>query len=284
MLLVDSTGAAVKGSSVPVNNPIIVLYEYPLTDEINFLFNLGDTSNNPVTLSSSTVTVPQDGHTYTFPGGVGPKQSIVSYSAICQHLGCKPPNITFYPPGTCPQTFGKLDFYIHCVCHGSTYYPTNKAANLTGLSLPAGLVAVGGCLIVGRLLLPGAGLDPAHGYALISLGHPATLRAAAGTVIYFILIGLLALGVATIIRDTAASIGAVFALLYLPPIAAQFIQDPSWRRHIQQIAPMTAGLAIQATRNLHNLPIAPWAGLGVLTAWAAAALVAGGFLLWLRDA
>lgn len=159
-----------------------------------------------------------------------------------------------------------------------------KAATLTGLTVPAGLIATAGCLIAGRLLLPGAGLDPAHGYALISLDHTATLRAAAGTVIYLTLIGLLALGIATIIRDTAVSIGTVFALLYLPPIAAQLIQDPTWRRHIQQVAPMTAGLAIQATRNLHNLPIAPWTGLSVLAAWAAAALLAGGLLMRLRDA
>jgi ABC-2 type transport system permease protein len=159
-----------------------------------------------------------------------------------------------------------------------------KAATLAGLTVPVGLIAAAGCLIAGRLLLPDAGLNPVHGYALISLDHAATLRAAAGTVVYLILIGPLALGIATIIRDTAASIGAVFALLYLPPIAAQLIQDPTWRRHIQQIAPMTAGLAVQATRNLHNLPITPWAGLGILAAWAAATLLVAGLLLQLRDA
>jgi ABC-2 type transport system permease protein len=47
---------------------------------------------------------------------------------------------------------------------------------------------------------------------------------------------------------------------------------------------MTAGLASQATTNLHSLPIAPWAGLGVLTAWALASLLVGGLLLRLRDA
>jgi ABC-2 type transport system permease protein len=47
---------------------------------------------------------------------------------------------------------------------------------------------------------------------------------------------------------------------------------------------MTAGLAIQATTGLIALAIAPWAGLGVLAAWAAAALLAGGVLLRLRDA
>jgi len=81
---------------------------------------------------------------------------------------------------------------------------------------------------------------------------------------------LLGLGAATAIRDTAASIGAVLGLLYLPPIAAQIVQDPTWRRHLEQIAPMTAGLAIQATTNLRSQPIAPWAGLGVLAVWAAA--------------
>jgi ABC-2 type transport system permease protein len=159
-----------------------------------------------------------------------------------------------------------------------------KAAILAALTVPVGLIAAAGSLIAGRLLLPDAGLNPAHGYALISLNHAATLRAAIGTGIYLTLIALLALGIATIIHDTAVSIGVIFALLYLPPIAAQLIQDPTWRRHLHQIAPMTAGLEIQATRNLHNLPITPWNGLCVLAAWAAAALLAAGLLLRLRDA
>ena len=47
---------------------------------------------------------------------------------------------------------------------------------------------------------------------------------------------------------------------------------------------MTAGLAIQATTDLPSLPISPWAGLGVLAAWAGGALLAGGLVLRLRDA
>jgi hypothetical protein len=45
---------------------------------------------------------------------------------------------------------------------------------------------------------------------------------------------------------------------------------------------VVAILAAPAT-NLHSLPISPWAGLGVLAAWAAAALLAGGLLLRFRD-
>jgi ABC-2 type transport system permease protein len=49
-------------------------------------------------------------------------------------------------------------------------------------------------------------------------------------------------------------------------------------------AAVTAGLDIEATTGLRSLPLSPWAGLGVLAAWAAAALLAGGLLLRLRDA
>jgi ABC-2 type transport system permease protein len=76
----------------------------------------------------------------------------------------------------------------------------------------------------------------------------------------------------------------VLALLYMFPILAGVITDPSWDRHLQQIGPMTAGLDIQATTGLSGLPLSPWAGLGVLTAWAGGALLAGGLVLRLRDA
>ena len=33
---------------------------------------------------------------------------------------------------------------------------------------------------------------------------------------------------------------------------------PDWQRHLQQIAPMTAGLDIQATTGLRSLPLSPW--------------------------
>jgi ABC-2 type transport system permease protein len=75
----------------------------------------------------------------------------------------------------------------------------------------------------------------------------------------------------------------VLALLLLFPIVANFT-DPTWQRHLDQISPMTAGLAIQDTINLASQPIGPWAGLGVLAAWAAGALLIGGAALCYRDA
>jgi ABC-2 type transport system permease protein len=159
-----------------------------------------------------------------------------------------------------------------------------KSVNIGGLTLVTSLIAIAGCLFAGRLQLPHAGIDPAHGYLLPSLGHASSTRAAAGSAIYLTLIALVSLGVATILRDTAASAGAILTMLYLPPVAAQLLQNPNWQRHIDQIAPTTAGLAIQATTHLHSQPISPWAGLGVLAAWAATSLVIAGILLKRRDA
>ena len=97
------------------------------------------------------------------------------------------------------------------------------------------------------------------------------------------MIATLSLGIATIVRDTAVSTGIVLGLLYLPPLLAHLVSGP-WRRHIQQVAPMTAGLAIQATRNIRSLPISPWAGLGILAIWAAGLLITGLVVLKARDA
>ena len=159
-----------------------------------------------------------------------------------------------------------------------------KAALLTGLVLTAGTIAVLASVLAGRLILPGHGFTPAHGYPSLSLGDGPVLRAAAGSVLYLALIALLSLGAATAVRDSAVAIGIVLGLLYLFPIVAGVVSDPHVQRHLQQIAPMTAGLEIEATTGLRSLPLSPWAGLGVLAAWAAGALLAGGLLLRLRDA
>jgi ABC-2 type transport system permease protein len=159
-----------------------------------------------------------------------------------------------------------------------------KAAVLAGLVLAAGTAGVLVSVLAGRLLLPGHGFTAAHGFAPLSLADGGVLRAAAGSVLYLMLVALLSLGVATAAREPAVAIGVVLALLYLFPIVAHVAASQQWYRHLEQAGPMTAGLAIQATTGLHALPIQPWAGLGVLAAWAAGCLLIGGLVLRLRDA
>ncbi|SEF88485.1 ABC-2 type transport system permease protein [Actinacidiphila yanglinensis] len=154
-----------------------------------------------------------------------------------------------------------------------------KAVVLTAAVLPAAAVAVGGGLLSGRLLLPAAArpaLSPTDG---------SVLRAAAGSVLYLVLIALLALGTAAVVRDAGAATGTVLALLFLFPITSALVDNPHWQRHLQQLGPATAGLAVQTTAPmaLRTQPIGPWAGLGVLACWAGAALLGAVAVLRARD-
>jgi ABC-2 type transport system permease protein len=160
-----------------------------------------------------------------------------------------------------------------------------KAVIVGALVVVAAAAAVAGCLLAGRLVLPGNGFTAAHGFAALSLAHGPTLRAACGSVLYLTLIAMLSLGIATAVRDSAVAIGLSLGVLYLPPILiALTVTNPVWLHRLQRYTPMTAGLTIQNTTGLRGLPITPWAGLGVLALWAGAALLIGGLLLKVRDA
>jgi ABC-2 type transport system permease protein len=142
---------------------------------------------------------------------------------------------------------------------------------------------VAGAALAGRLILPGHGFTPAHGYA--SLISATDLRAAAGgAVLYLTLIALLSLGLAAAVRDNAAAIGLVLGVLYLFPLAVAVIPNPALDRHLQQIGPLPAGLDAQATTGINALPLTPWQGLGVTALWTAGALLLGALALTLRDA
>jgi ABC-2 type transport system permease protein len=146
-------------------------------------------------------------------------------------------------------------------------------------------VSGGGPLVSGCSTLLSHGFTAARGFPLLSLADGPTLRAAGGSVLYLALIALLSLGIATVVRESAVAIGVVLGLLYLSPIIISVVAgDPVWSHRLERYAPMSAGLTIQDTTGLRGLPISPWGGLGVLAAWAAVAMLAGGLVLRLRDA
>jgi Rieske Fe-S protein len=124
--LIDVDGSPLTVAKVEaeynVETSDLYLFNYPLRNEPNFLLNLYPASGSPNGSNGAEKVL----------NGIGTHQSIVAFSAICQHLGCPAPAIAFYPPGTCPETPGGKTFYLHCSCHGSTYDPTNGASNLTG--------------------------------------------------------------------------------------------------------------------------------------------------------
>ena len=159
-----------------------------------------------------------------------------------------------------------------------------KVAVLSVLGAVTGAFAVGASLLAGRAILPGNGFTPANGFPPLSIADDLTRRAAVGTVLYIGLVALLGAGLGLLIRDTAGGLTAALALLYASPIVAMFISDPIWQRRIHRYSPMDAGLVIQSTRDLATEAIGPWAGLGVLAAYAGATVLLGLLVFRFRDA
>jgi ABC-2 type transport system permease protein len=159
-----------------------------------------------------------------------------------------------------------------------------KALVVTAVVLAAGTISVLGSVLAGRLLLPGSGFNAAHHFTALSVLHGPTLRAAAGSVLYLVLIGLFTLGLSTALRDSGLATAVVLGVLYVVPLVSDVMLSAIWQHRLDRWAPVNAGLAIQATRNLAKLPIGPWSGLGVLGLWTAAALAGGWLVLRLRDA
>ena len=115
-----------------------------------------------------------------------------------------------------------------------------------------------------------------------TLGSPGALRAVAGSGIYLSLIGLCALGLATIIRHTAGAISAFLGILLVVPIIVRALPT-SLANEIERFMPDHIGAAV-VSLHMGQYSLAPWTGLVVLCGYAVALLVIGGVLLVRRDA
>ncbi|SEN75437.1 ABC transporter permease subunit [Actinacidiphila rubida] len=160
-----------------------------------------------------------------------------------------------------------------------------KAAVATAAVLVSAVLGVAAALAAGHEVLSARGFTARAGRGPVPLSDPALLRAAAGTVLYLVLVGVLALGAAWVLRHQAAAVGAVAGLLYGPFVASRIVPMPVHVLHaVQDASPMSAGLAAQSlVPGTGTAPIGPWSGLAVLAAWAAAALSAGWLMLERRD-
>jgi ABC-2 type transport system permease protein len=114
------------------------------------------------------------------------------------------------------------------------------------------------------------------------IGNPGVLRAVIGGGLYLAVLGLLALGLGTVIRYSAGAIATLLGMLFvLPGIVGALPQ--AWQNTISQYLPSNAGQQIFAVR-IKPFTLQPWAGLGVFCIYAAVALFAGAVLLKRRDA
>ncbi len=150
-----------------------------------------------------------------------------------------------------------------------------KAAVFAGVTVVIGVASCFAAFFAGQAILSGHHLQT-------TIGAPGVLRAVVGGGLYLAVLGLLSLGLGTLIRHTAGAIAAVFGLiLVLPGIVGAL--PSSWANAIGPYLPSTAGQAVfHVGFRFHEL--APWPGFGVFCAYAAAALLGAALVLSRRDA
>ncbi|GAA1583081.1 hypothetical protein GCM10009789_41070 [Kribbella sancticallisti] len=151
-----------------------------------------------------------------------------------------------------------------------------KAVVLGGATFAAGLVASFGAFLLAQPILE------SNGFEASSLSDWPVLRAIIGTAALVALVAVLSLAVGVILRHSAAAITAVVLLLFVPQILGSGL-PLSAALWLGRVTP-AAGFSIQQTVEQYDTAIGPWAGLGVLCAYVAAALAAAYWLLRRRDA
>jgi ABC-2 type transport system permease protein len=115
-----------------------------------------------------------------------------------------------------------------------------------------------------------------------SLGDPDVLRTVALSGAYVTLIGLIGLGLGAIIRHTGATIGILFGLLFVPMIILGLLGTAGLQ--IAKFVPMFILANSVTVVTPVEGSLSAWAGIGVLSGYAAVALAIGGFLFVRRDA
>lgn len=115
----------------------------------------------------------------------------------------------------------------------------------------------------------------------IALAHHGVLRSVIGAALYMTVVGIFALGLGTIIRNTAGSITAIAAILFvIPPLMN--ILPSNWNDAISPYLPSNAGRAVMLIHR-SSTDLAPWTGFGIFVLYALGALVIASILLKKRD-
>ena len=115
------------------------------------------------------------------------------------------------------------------------------------------------------------------------LSDPGVLRAVVSGGLYLLALGLLALGLASIIRVTAAAISTFVGVLFILPIIADVLPS-SFTSDIGRFLPANIGTVMMSAHYHGTDPFGPWTSFALLCAYAAVFLVVGSVLLVRRDA
>jgi arsenite oxidase small subunit len=124
--LVDDHGNPIRASAIDIKQNFI--FHYPYLGTPCFLLNLGQPTQREVTLKT------EQGSRYEWPGGVGPKRSIVGYSAICAHRLAYPTRQVSFISFRDKVDRGSHAHAntIHCCAEHSEYDPARGARVIGG--------------------------------------------------------------------------------------------------------------------------------------------------------
>jgi ABC-2 type transport system permease protein len=115
----------------------------------------------------------------------------------------------------------------------------------------------------------------------VSLSDPGIARTVVCMAVYLVLIGIFALGIGAIVRNTAAGISAFVAIFFvIPPLL--LLLPSSWRDPIEPYLPNNAAQAI-ATLSNDSHTLNPGAGAIVFVAYCAIVIGAAAILMRRRD-
>jgi ABC-2 type transport system permease protein len=159
-----------------------------------------------------------------------------------------------------------------------------KATVVGAVVLVVGLATCATCFLIGQEILQTNGFTYENGYPAQSLADGTVFRAVAGSAVYLALLAVFALSMGTIVRNTAGAITIVLAVVLAPVIAIGFLPEhvAEW---FEKYSLMGAGLSIQQTvERPDNIPLGPWGGLAVVTAYAVVALLVAVVSIARRDA
>ncbi|HXY85053.1 MAG TPA: hypothetical protein VEH52_06170 [Gaiellaceae bacterium] len=120
-----------------------------------------------------------------------------------------------------------------------------------------------------------------HHILQISFSHAGVARSVIGGAVYLMLVGIFALGIGAIVRNTAGGIATFAAIFFvIPPLMN--ILPTSWNNAISQYLPSEAGRQIfSLTHGNHSL--SPWPGGLLFVAYCALVLGIAAVLLVRRD-
>lgn len=150
-----------------------------------------------------------------------------------------------------------------------------KAAVFAMVTFAVATTAAFAAFFVGQAILHNKNLG-------VSVSSPGALRGVIGTGMYLAILGLLSLGLGTIIRKTAGAIAALFGILLILPVVVGLL--PSSMSNAQKYLPSNAGQALVfGTAHGTASELTPWVGFGVFCLYAVVSLAFAAVILVQRD-